>query len=814
MSINSRLIAGSILFALLTAGFAGFSFYLQRSSIDQVAQLYDRSVEPMLALQAAETRVAALHARLADDGGIASPDREPGLGARDAEDFRRTLAGTVADLESVLAAGIAPDDHETVSTLFYRLTRLQATSGNLSPRLARTQLADISDRLSGVAAAMRAERDAERKDAEARIYGAIAGNLAGLAAVLLGLGGLLLVLARAVGRPLRRLSQLAGALAAGETVDPIRPDGPTEVQDVLQALRAMQARCARLEGAMTSETGFLAGQIAMQQTQLEAALNNMTQALCMLDGEKRLVVCNDGFTQLFGNVEPGTPARAFFDDSEFALQLPENGTAIHLHETLDGRTMEVKRRGMKGRGLLITFEDITERQAISNRLEQLANHDGLTDLLNRRRFSEVLDGLLGKGLKPLGLVVVDISSFKSINDNYGHGAGDALLRAFAQRLCAIATPRATVARLGGDEFAVILPGLNSPEDADALAQSIVGSFAQPFEVENRRIAAAAHAGVLFVPGGYRMPGLDADFALQNCDLALNHAKESGRRRPCRRFVPAMRERLQRRREMELDLKAALENDQIELFYQPFIDAGQRRVSGFEALLRWRHPGQGTIAPSVFIPLAEETGLIEQLGIWALDKACHEAARWPADLAISVNLSAVQFQSATLLADVRKVLAESGLAASRLQIEVTESLFIDESDTVLSILIEFRRMGMTISMDDFGTGYSSLGYLSRFPFDKIKIDQSFVRDMRRPENIAIVRSVIGLSKALRMQVIAEGIETEEQMQILYAEGCREMQGYYFSRPRHAAEIPQILSDIKSRWDRDLVQAGELRAVVAA
>ena len=253
--------------------------------------------------------------------------------------------------------------------------------------------------------------------------------------------------------------------------------------------------------------------------------------------------------------------------------------------------------------------------------------------------------------------------------------------------------------------------------------------------------------------------------------------------------------------MELDLKAALEEDQLELFYQPFIDAGRRSVSGFEALLRWRRPGQGTISPAVFVPLAEETGLIEQLGVWALETACRQAARWPNDLPISVNLSAVQFKSSTVVDDIQRALDKSGLAASRLQIEVTESLFIDEGDKVLSILTEFRRMGLTIAMDDFGTGYSSLGYLSRFPFDKIKIDQSFVRDMRRPENIAIVRSVIGLSKALEMSVIAEGIESAEQMRILYDEGCREMQGFFLSRPRPAEEIPFMLSEINGRWDRE-------------
>jgi diguanylate cyclase (GGDEF)-like protein len=811
MSINSRLIAGSVVFALLAAGFAGFSYLSQRGSLQLTAQLYERGLEPMLSLQSTETGIRSLQARLAleiDE----TPRQESGLDAGETADFRRTLAETVAGLEAVLASDIAPEERAKVSALFYHATRLQATNGNLSRRLARNELTDFSNRLAGVGLAMREEIDAQRADAEARIGRSTVAVFAGLALVVAALGGFLLVLSRAVGGPLRRLAELGRSLASGEALEPIVPTGPAEIRDVMAALEAVQAHCAELEGTMNSETGFLAGRIAMQQSQLQAALNNMTQALCMLDGEKRLVVCNDVFTELFGKVAPGTPARRFFDDSELALQLPENGTAVHLHETGDGRTMEVKRRGMAGQGLLITFEDITERQSISRRLEHLANHDGLTELPNRRRFGEVLDGLLTKGRKPLAIVVIDIRSFKWINDTYGHGAGDALLKAFGQRLAAFASQTATVARLGGDEFAMIAPGLRSAEEADDLAQSILASFEQPFEVESRRIFAAANAGILFVPAGFRVPGLDADFALQNCDLALYQAKEGGL--PCCRFVPAMRERLQRRREMELDLKAALEEDQLELFYQPFIDAGQRSVSGFEALLRWRRPGQGTISPAVFVPLAEETGLIEQLGVWALETACRQAARWPNDLPISVNLSAVQFKSSTVVDDVQNALAASGLAASRLQIEVTESLFIDEGDKVLSILTEFRRMGLTIAMDDFGTGYSSLGYLSRFPFDKIKIDQSFVRDMRRPENIAIVRSVIGLSKALEMQVIAEGIESAEQMRILYDEGCREMQGYFFSRPRPAEEIPLMLSEITARWDRDFAIGNKRPAEAAA
>ena len=801
MSISLRLIIGSLVFALLAMGFAGYSYHSQRVSLDFVRRLTDDGVYPMVRLEAAKTAAGRLEAQL-----TATADADPAaagepLKRQDADHLLRTVDAIIADVQNVSNSAVSADVGRAAHAVVYPLSRMQASGGTLSRRMAARELADVSLGLDRATEMLSRDVEAARTDARSAAQAATERNLIGLGLILTALFGFALLLARNVGVSLRRVSGLAKQLAKGSTLEPIVPRGPREVRDVLSAMREMQLHCEKLESLMSSEVDVMTGRLGREQDRLAAALDNMSQALCMLDGQKRLVLCNEVFAERFGDHPPGTPARAFMADPRLALPLRQNETAVHLQEDENGQVMEVRRRGMAEKGLLVTFEDITERQLTAKRLEHMAGHDALTDLPNRRVFGERLDSLLARGRRGLAVAVLDIRSFKSINDTYGHPVGDAILKECGARLQSVCGAKATVARLGSNEFAIIRPGVKTAQEVDDLAESVLRSFDAAYEVEGRRIFVAGSIGALLVEPGARPAGLDADIALQNCDLALYQAKEVG---GCahRRFQPSMRERLQQRREMQLDLQTALNEHQFELYYQPFVDVASQRVSGFEALLRWHHPERGMISPSLFIPLAEETGLIEQLGKWALDNACRHAALWPGDLAVAVNLSAIQFKSTRLVEDVRRAVAESGLPPERLQIEVTESLFLDEGDTVLSILKEFRRMGLVISMDDFGTGYSSLGYLSRFPFDKIKIDQSFVRDLTRAENIAIVRSIIGLSRALRMEVIAEGIETAEQMQILYAEGCREMQGYLFSKPRPAGDLPKLLGEIDGRWSGDL------------
>ncbi|MAP17921.1 MAG: hypothetical protein CL626_02510, partial [Aurantimonas sp.] len=795
MSIHLRLIIGSSIFAVLALLFAAFSYHSQSVSLGFAQNFYDGGIDPLGRLQVAKGKTVALAESLGAQETASGDDAQVRL-----DPAMRTISSIKADVQTALAQSGSAEVRAMLSELLYPLSRLEASGGNMSARMAAREIASTALVLDRAVTAMNADLVQTKSEAVGAIESARLRNLAGLAAILIGMAGFAVFLSRSVGASLRRVSGLARNLASGIECDMIEARGPSEVRDVLNALRQMQEHCEKLETMMLDKVDLMAGRLNTQQDQLTAALNNMTQALCMLDGQKRMILCNETFTELFGDHPAGTNARDFFTDARLTGRVAPNDTASHIQEVGEGQIMEVKRRGMSGDGLLITFEDITEREAIARRLQHLSGHDALTELPNRGVFAEILDEALGKGRKALTIAVIDIRGFKTINDTYGHPVGDAILRQCGARLIEKAGAKATVARLGGNEFAVILLGGRSAADAEDLARSMVASFDEPFEVEGRNISAAGSVGALYVAGGKRPVDLDAAIALQNCDLALYQAKQSAGS-SYRMFQPSMRQKLQQRRELEIDLQKAIEEGQFELFYQPFVDTGRRAISGFEALLRWNHPERGRVSPSTFIPLAEETGMITEIGLWALETACEQAASWVSDLAISVNLSAVQFKSPTLVADVRRVLAKSGLQPSRLQIEVTESLFLDEGDKVLSILTEFRRMGLTISMDDFGTGYSSLGYLNRFPFDKIKIDQSFVRDMSRPENIAIVRSVIGLSNALDMRVIAEGIETPEQMRILYAEGCREMQGYYFSRPRPASDLPKMLVEIADRWPHE-------------
>ena len=801
MSITLRLIIGGIVFALIAGAFGTFSLYNQSHALSLAMEIHDDAVVPLDRLTVAQSRVDRLRDRLEMSFASRQDGHRPTLSDQEKALFTQGVQDIKAGLVDVLDSNLSEKAIFVISGLRYPLSRLSASQGQLSQQAALSQLGELSSSLSDAAEIVRSDLQTYRNSADAKIKGSMWLSLIGLGSIILALLAFAYFMARAVSGPLKYVTNVARTVASPQHAEPIVPRGPKEIATMLVALAQMQSRCASLAETMSHRTTALSGQLAEQQDQLSAALNNMTQALCMLDGDKKLLVCNEVFKYYFGEHALGTSARVFLRDPRLTSPLPRNETSVILMETERGEIMEVKRRGMTGRGLLITFEDITERQKIAEKLEHVAGHDGLTDLPNRHSFAADVDELLARRRDDFVLLVLDIRNFKSINDTFGHPIGGALLVQSGERLMREVGPKATVARLGGDEFGVVAPGIRLPEVAEEFAQSIVSAFTEPFDIEGRRINAGLSVGLVHVRPSEIEAGTNADILLQNCDLALYQAKEAPRS-GFRMFQPAMRERLRDRREMELDLKVALENDQLELFYQPFVDAGRNTVSGFEALLRWRHPKKGMISPAVFVPLAEETGLIEQIGTWCLQTACRQAAQWPSGLTISVNLSPVQFRSPTLLSDIDAALAQSGLEPKRLQIEVTESLFLDESDNILAILQAFRKRGLTISMDDFGTGYSSLGYLSRFPFDKIKIDQSFVRDLSRPENIAIVRSVISLSKALKMNVMAEGIETHEQMQILYDEGCREMQGYFFSKPRPGAELAQMTAEIGQRWSTDL------------
>ncbi|WP_081160495.1 PAS domain S-box protein [Ensifer aridi] len=447
-------------------------------------------------------------------------------------------------------------------------------------------------------------------------------------------------------------------------------------------------------------------------------------------------------------------------------------------------------------GISVFCRDITERRRAEEdkllaqkQMAHLARHDMLTGLANRMFFRECFDRALGAESAGAGMAVlcVDLDGFKAINDTLGHPAGDALLRQVSARL--VHSVRATdiVARLGGDEFAIIHPLASSQDEAFQLAQRIIDTLCEPFTIEGVSATVGASVGIAFAPGD----GTSADELIKAADIALYNAKSSGRG-TYRRFDVAMHAQLQAHQQMKVALRGALERNEFELHYQPLISLRSRRVTGCEALLRWRNPERGMISPSEFIPIAEETGLIVPIGEWILSQACRQAACWPEHVSIAVNLSPVQFKHRNLIKQVADALSASRLGPGRLQLEITESVLLDESEHNLQLLQELRSLGVKIAMDDFGTGYSSLGYLRSFPFDKIKVDQAFVRDLPHgKESLAIVRAVAGLGHSLGMTTTIEGVETGDQLEIVNAEGFHEVQGYIFSRPVPASEVSKLI-----------------------
>jgi diguanylate cyclase (GGDEF)-like protein len=447
--------------------------------------------------------------------------------------------------------------------------------------------------------------------------------------------------------------------------------------------------------------------------------------------------------------------------------------------------------GTVARALQHLQEETAERARAEALVTHMARHDALTRLPNRILFREELDDGLMRAHRDEALAVLclDLDNFKAVNDTLGHPVGDALLKVVAERLAECIGETDTVARLGGDEFAIVQTGAAQPVAATVLAQQLIETIAAPYEIDGHSVVIGTSIGIAIAPND----GSDPDAILKNADLALYRAKAEGRGN-YRFFETAMDASMQVRRRLELDLRSALALDQFELMYQPLVDLTTAEIKGFEALLRWRHPVRGLVSPGEFIPLAEEIGLIGPIGAWVLRRACAEAATWPGHLSVAVNLSPAQFTGKGLVLDVVTALGASLLAPRRLELEITEAVLLHDTDATLATLTHLKELGVSISMDDFGTGYSSLSYLRKFPFDKIKIDQSFIRDLAvRPESMAIVRAVAGLGRSLGISTTAEGVETIDQLKTVKAEGCTQVQGFLLSRPLAASDVPRVLAD---------------------
>lgn len=545
---------------------------------------------------------------------------------------------------------------------------------------------------------------------------------------------------------------------------------------------------------------------------LDAAVNNMSQGLCMFDASLRLILCNQRFIEMYrlspADVRPGMSLREIFtlakvlnnggpqsnqalyeDYCEKRIMV---GTRTYLREFRDGRTISVSQCAMPDGGWVDTHEDITERNEVQKQIAHMALHDSLTELPNRIQFQRKLEHTLATTADPLALLCLDLDGFKIVNDTLGHPQGDELLRQAAKRLRDCVGQGGFVSRLGSDEFAILCTDHRLSVAPTELASRMIAVLGLPYNLNGHQAIVSASIGI----ARYPCDGADANQLMKSADIAMYAAKGQGRGN-VRLFEREMDDRIKARRLIEIELSQAIELEQFEVYYQPIVDLGSGRINGFEALLRWRHPLRGMVSPAEFIPVAEETGLIMRLGEWVLRRACIEAAGWPGRLRIAVNLSPVQIQSANILQTVFIALAASQLDPTLLELEITETALLHDSQNVLDTLHSLKCYGVRISMDDFGTGYSSLSYLRSFPFDKIKIDQSFVKGLgQASEALPIIRAVTSLGVGLGMTTTAEGVETREQLDMLRAEGCTEAQGYLFSPAVPARDLPALLNRLNN------------------
>ena len=544
--------------------------------------------------------------------------------------------------------------------------------------------------------------------------------------------------------------------------------------------------------------------LAEQQRLFGIVLDNLPQGLSVFDAEQRLIVCNTRFRQVFGfSVEAASAGASLktlismirgterIEKKVSRLRAATEGGHIRHREWImeDGRTIQSVITVLPDGSNISIHADVTEDRKAAERIAYLAHHDPLTGLPNRISLRERIDAALAacKPDEQIALVHLNLDRFKSINNTLGVLAGDKILRQVAERIRMSAGGN-VLARLGSDEFAILQSGRQQPWNVTALADQIRRELSEPFFRGDKAVELSVSMGIAISP----RDGIETDTLLKHAGVALSHAKCSGGKGE-RFFTAEMEAQIKARHTLEADLRKAIEREEFELHYQPLYDLGQQKICGFEALLRWNHPTRGRVPPMEFIPLAEEVGLVVDIGRWVIRRACRDAMDWPEDVKVAVNVSAIQFTNSDLPSDVAASLAEAGLPANRLEIEITESVLMENLDEALPVLHALKQSGIRIGMDDFGTGYSSLSYLRRFPFDKIKIDKSFVNGIvEDKEAFAIMRAIILLGDALGMRVTVEGVETAEQLAMLQREACDEIQGYHISPPRPAGDVPYLLA----------------------
>jgi diguanylate cyclase (GGDEF)-like protein len=559
--------------------------------------------------------------------------------------------------------------------------------------------------------------------------------------------------------------------------------------------------------------------VSLLAARFDTALNNMPHGLCMVDAKGQVVVCNRRLTELFSLPDDVTkrrlPVRALAEEScaagalskeraerlALALESRLAGTAEGevLIDTEHQRMLAITVNPMSEGGAVLLFEDVTDRQVAEAKIHQLARFDSLTGLPNRAFLHDQTEAALAalKRLGPFATLFVDLDDFKQVNDTLGHTCGDALLCAVADRLRSLVRGSDVVARFGGDEFVVLQYPLGDLDESAVLAEQIVGVLGRPFEINGHQIVVGASVGIAVAP----RDGDSADLLLKNADMALYRVKLNGRG-SWQFFEQGMDVKAHARRNLQLDLRKALAADAFQVHYQPLYNLRTKRIATCEALLRWPHPERGMVPPGEFIPIAEEMGLIVDIGRLVLRKACLECARWPNDVRVAVNLSAIQFRRDDMASTIRDALQAANLAADRLEIEITESAFLDDSEVTRLWLDQLQDLGVRISLDDFGTGYSSLSYLHSFPLNKVKIDRAFLQGVQASgRSLSLLYGVARLSAELDLAVTVEGVETREQLALIARErSITEVQGFYIGSAVPAEQIRSLLFSPLSQMDR--------------
>jgi len=643
------------------------------------------------------------------------------------------------------------------------------------------------------ARATQAELEGIRASSRSVVAWVLAGTLAsGLLIVPLGLFSLRRVMARVHG--------IGGAL-----VRLARNDTSVDVPGVEHHDEVGQlARSVAVFKAKSIELLQKKAELERVNLQLEAAVNNMPLGLSMFDAQHRLLVCNRRYVEMY-DLPPeltlrGTPYCALWEHREKkgALHYPAEGSrepdfnrpGSMTIEFGSEKTYSVARQPLKGGGWVALHEDITLRRRQEQEITHLARHDPLTNLANRALFREQLQQALlrlGRG-QGFAVLCLDLDRFKPVNDTLGHPVGDALLRQVSERLLSCVRQGDLVARLGGDEFAIIQANVRDSDSSEKLAVRVVEAVGKPYVINGHHIEISTSMGIVLAP----RDGSDADLLMNNADLALYRTKADGRN-GYSFFKSEMNEHVLVRRSLEADLRRALEEDGLSLWYQPAVCLKRGTVTGLEALLRWTHPERGTIAPAEFIALAEESGLMGEVGDWALRRACMQAARWSSPARVAINLSPLQIKR-NLTEVVLQALADSGLAPSRLELEITEAVLMQDSHNTLAMLHQLRQLGVRIVMDNFGRGYCSVSYLRSFPFDKVKVDRALIAGMdRSAPTRAVIAGIVGMGNGLRMSTVAEGIENFAQLQTVRGFGCNEAQGYFFSPAVAGSEVERLLGD---------------------